>query len=475
LSSNFFHHLETKAKSLIPYRIPVYLLLLCALLGIFSLELPAAAETTLTGTVPLVTDSIAVSHISSTAAVISWATNGKATSQVFFDTVSHDSFVDYRFSSPLHPAPVLDHEVSLQDLSPLQTYRFRVVSSSENLTAISTENSFSTLSAAENNVPGNGFGGQIGATIIGPGVTDLSLYTNNLGVFNLDAVAASNNNSVVISIPRGVRGETSDGGPLKSISIIPVTTPPPFTPGISVIGLLYELGPDGATFDPAVTLTFSYSPENLPAGISQENLAVAVWDSLDDRWEMLSGVVDPTSHTIVVSVTHFSQYAILARHRPASFTVGDLTIKPDPVVFGQTVHVSVFVANSGDLSGNYRILLKINDAEVAVRDVVLRGGADQNVTFSYVLDSVGDCALDINGLNGTITVIAPDSPQLPPAEVEEQTAGSEVISPYSPLAKAIGWFIGAGIIALGATFIMFIAMLTKRRKSGRSSDFEDHS
>ena len=184
-------------------------------------------RTTLTGTVPLVTDNVTVSHISSTAAVISWATNGDSSSRVFFNTVSHNSLTDYRFSSPLDPAPVSDHKVSLQNLSPFRTYRFRVVSSSENLTAISADYSFTTLSAPENDIPGNGFGGQTGGTIVGPGVTDLSLYVNDSGVFNLDAVAASNDNTIIVNIPRGVRGETSDGAPLKSVSIIPTTTPPP--------------------------------------------------------------------------------------------------------------------------------------------------------------------------------------------------------------------------------------------------------
>ena len=129
-------------------------------------------------------------------------------------------------------------------------------------------------------------------------------------------------------------------------------------------------------------------------------MVVAVWDSLNDRWEVLPGVVDPTSHTIAVSVTHFSRYAILARSRPASIAVSNLTMAPDPVVSGDVVNISILAANSGDLPGNCHIILKINGEIAMERDVTIRGGAGQNVTFSITAGSAGEYVVDINGLIG---------------------------------------------------------------------------
>ena len=115
----------------------------------------------------------------------------------------------------------------------------------------------------------------------------------------------------------------SNGGVVSSVSIVPVTTPPATFTDISIVGLTYELGPAGATFNPAVTLTFVYSLTDIPIGVDEKKLVLATWDPDPEKWTELTGVVDPYSHTITMSVTHFSRYSILAHTHPASFSMSD--------------------------------------------------------------------------------------------------------------------------------------------------------
>ena len=93
-----------------------------------------------------------------------------------------------------------------------------------------------------------------------PGITSLSPYINDVGVFNLAATAASDDTKVQLTIARGVQARAKDGGPLKSASINRLDSPPPPPPDVRMVGPAYELGPDGATFEPPIMLTFVFDP-----------------------------------------------------------------------------------------------------------------------------------------------------------------------------------------------------------------------
>ena len=97
-----------------------------------ALGLPALASTgstTVTGTVPLVIYNVQASGITGSTAIISWGTNGNATSQVFYDTKSHADTAAYALHSPENSsALVLQHGVGLNRLRPATTYHYRVKS-----------------------------------------------------------------------------------------------------------------------------------------------------------------------------------------------------------------------------------------------------------------------------------------------------------------------------------------------------------
>jgi len=83
---------------------------------------------------------------------------------------------------------------------------------------------------------------------------------------------------------------------------------------------------------------------------------------------------------------------------PATFSVRSLTIYPPEVQFGESVTVSALVANSGDLAGNYKAVLKIDDATVETRELSLAGGASEQVTFTVARDIPGAYTVSVENL-----------------------------------------------------------------------------
>lgn len=108
----------------------------------------ATGATGVTGSVPLVTYNISASDIGHFTAIISWETNADATSQVFYDTRSHEDIADYRFRTTEDTTLVSEHSVTLGRLRPGTTYHFRVRSAipGTEFVAISDDYTFTTLS-----------------------------------------------------------------------------------------------------------------------------------------------------------------------------------------------------------------------------------------------------------------------------------------------------------------------------------------
>jgi len=132
------------------------------------------------------------------------------------------------------------------------------------------------------------------------------------GVFEEPVTAFSEDELCTLTIPEGTVGLTEELERLREITILEMDEPPPPPEDAHVIGLAYDFGPDGATFEPAITLTWSYDPADLPEGMAEEDLVLAYY--VDGEWVELDGcVVDPVTNTITASVEHFTTFAIIAR------------------------------------------------------------------------------------------------------------------------------------------------------------------
>jgi hypothetical protein len=122
------------------------ILLLCLMLTTGRV-MATTGSTAVTGSVPLVTYEVSTSHIGHFTAMISWKTNGDATSQVFYDTVSHDNIVGYAYYTRERKASVTKHKMTLNKLSPSTTYYYRVRSTAGGVESVSNEYAFTTLQA----------------------------------------------------------------------------------------------------------------------------------------------------------------------------------------------------------------------------------------------------------------------------------------------------------------------------------------
>jgi hypothetical protein len=92
---------------------------------------------------------------------------------------------------------------------------------------------------------------------------------------------------------------------------------------------------------------------------------------------------------------------------PASFQVSNLTIMPPEAETGEAVDISVTVFNMGGSSGSYSLVLKINDANVEETSVTVAAKGGQRFSFSVTEDEAGSYNVDVNGLTGSFTVVAP--------------------------------------------------------------------
>lgn len=115
---------------------------------------------------------------------------------------------------------------------------------------------------------------------------------------------------VTVSINAGTKALNNDGDPLTNLTSDANLTPPP-APEDSIIYLACSFGPDGATFDPPIVLTFEYTPADIPENTDEENLVIAIYDSSLGEWVPLDSEVDTANHTITASVSHFTTFAVL--------------------------------------------------------------------------------------------------------------------------------------------------------------------
>jgi hypothetical protein len=216
---------------------------------------------------------------------------------------------------------------------------------------------------------------------------------------------------------------TEKGLPMRRIIMRAMEEPPEPPADSRIIGLAYDFTPDGVTFNPPGTLTFTYDPARIPDGATADSLVIALWDEETGKWVNLFSTVDPETNTITAEISGFTVFSVIAYTRPAAFTASDLAISPTEVNAGGTVTISAVVTNTGDLAGDYQVNLKINDEVVATTVITLDGGASQKVIFTSIKDELGAYTVNIDGLTGTFVVKAPPAVPVPPKPPEFVTSG----------------------------------------------------
>jgi len=258
------------------------------------------------------------------------------------------------------------------------------------------------------------------------------------GEFIEDVTATSDDFKVEIYIPEGTVAKSVFGTSISSIRIQKMTEPPLRPKGTATVGLVYDMGPAGTTFEPPVDLIMEYDETDIPEGVAEKNLLVAAFDDSTGQWTYLESIVDTVNDTVTAKISHFSAFAILALTRPASFTVTHLSFTPGEVNLGESVSISVLITNTGDLTDNYEVNLKINDVVVQTKAVILDGGDSKTVTFSVTPDFIGEYTVNIMELLGIFVVKVPEAPPAPaPPPTVEPAPASFAISDLSVVPSAV--------------------------------------
>ena len=222
--------------------------------------------------------------------------------------------------------------------------------------------------------------------------------------------ATSEDGMLTITIPKGTIALDKDGKRLKILELAVDESPPDPPEHAHIIGLAYDLGPERATFDPGITLVWSYDPDTLPEGVAEGYLVIACYDEDAAEWGDLDCVVDIENDTVSACVEHLTTFAIIGivppppPPAPAAFTISLLSISPAEVTLDETVTISLLVTNTGGKRGSYTVTLKINGVREADKRVTVAAGDGETVTFSVTGKEPGSYAVDVDRLSGSFTV-----------------------------------------------------------------------
>ncbi|MGA2913049.1 MAG: PKD domain-containing protein [Methanoregula sp.] len=180
----------------------------------------------------------------------------------------------------------------------------------------------------EANNPGAGAGGSSGGgtvvvsqTTAAPEISKASppdpgktakIYSNAQGVVTQAMTLTSTDGLATVNIGTGIVANDAEGKPLSSITIkaIPAENLPGTLPGasFSFAGRAYELQPDGATFSPGISISFT-----APNAQFGQELMVKTYDSATSTWLDLPTSINPQTGLITAQVSHFCCIALFAK------------------------------------------------------------------------------------------------------------------------------------------------------------------
>jgi len=202
-----------------------------------------------------------------------------------------------------------------------------------------------------------------------------------------------------------------DGKGLTTISVIEQETLPELPENCYAIGkAAYKLEPEGATFDPSLSLTLSYEDDAIPENVTEAGIYIAYYNATAGTWVPLTSQVNTRNNTVTAPVSHFTNFAIMGTATPlasAEFTVASLDLSSEQVKPGQEVIASVNVTNTGGSEGSYTLNLTVNGGVEQAETVTLAPGATEIVTFTITKEEPGSYSVSVDGLTKEFVVTAP--------------------------------------------------------------------
>jgi hypothetical protein len=181
----------------------------------------------------------------------------------------------------------------------------------------SADSGLITVVAAQVSFGGGGGGG---SSIIDLNIRGFAssepLKTTSEGIVQEAAKVKSGDGLFTLDIAKGTKVLSKILTAVVNLSVEPPISPPK-APFMNAFVGAYNFGPEGTTFDPPLTFTFSYSL--LPTYMDENTLSVVCYNGTS--WDTVPGKLDKTTKTIEAQISHFSTYAVIGRvSEPASPT-----------------------------------------------------------------------------------------------------------------------------------------------------------
>jgi len=189
-----------------------------------------------------------------------------------------------------------------------------------NLTVAGPAGNDSALATVTVTAPHTGGGGGGSSVSTSTSTGSAALLTASWGGVLKPYLINSDGGDANLYIATGVTALV-DGEPLGEIGIADLAgSEVPAVPSGAIftfLGHAVECSPAGATFSPAIALTFTLSEEEWAAAIekadeSAGSLVVKWYDPLTGVWEDVPTTVDAVHRTVTGSISHFSTYGIFA-------------------------------------------------------------------------------------------------------------------------------------------------------------------
>jgi hypothetical protein len=186
-------------------------------------------------------------------------------------------------------------------------------------------------------------------TFYGEGPVD----TTPAGITREAIIISSQDRGASLLIPAGIEAFDAGKNPLSLVRVSPAEPGriPGATGGASprFTGIAYDVGPDGATFTPPATLSFTV-PEGLWNGKSRYSLLA--YSTQAGSWEEIPTEVEPEDHRVSGPVSHlclFGLFAAEATLPPQAPVAGaPAQAQPEPV---QHTPMGIFTGMMGWLYG----------------------------------------------------------------------------------------------------------------------------
>ena len=192
------------------------------------------------------------------------------------------------------------------------------------------------------------------------------------------------------------------------------------SPTYKITGYTRTMAAVGISFDPTVTLTIKYNPENLPENLFPPFIATYIND------EGLVPLQAPLDSTVGLNeakalINHASLFVVAAviapppPPLPARFKASNLNINPQQAQLGQSVTISLTITNEDALEGSSELHLIIDGIVQIVEKITLDGKDSRTLTFEISNLAVGNHQVKIAGLTEQFSIVMLTTP---PSEVE---------------------------------------------------------